>query len=392
MHVSDLVDSADLEQAIADGLIRVQTSPHGALALRIYNYTEKATYSKTWTDATTTCRGLIVAPDGTVVARPWPKFFNYGEHPDGSLDPAARVEVTDKADGSLGVLHMSPAGLPTIATRGSFTSEQAVHATQLYRDRYAGMWLPGDGFTYLFEIVFPGNRIVLDYGDLDDLILLGGVDVATGRAFGPHAPECAGWPGPRVDMFPHETLAEALAAEPRPNAEGLVVRFVDTGLTVKIKQADYVHLHRLFTGLTARRLWERAAVHAVAASSPEMTARMIGQRIRLDVAEVQAILDAGPNWVEELTEAVPEEFREWIETNLQRFVEQVDEIVAIVEGEAFGWGDCDDRATIARGIADHPYRGIVFACLDGKPWLAQAWAEVRPDAERPFASRSEDVA
>ena len=392
MHVSELVNSADLEQTIADGLVRVQTSPHGDRALRIYNYTEKATYSKTWTDATMNCRGLIVAPDGAIVARPWPKFFNYGEHPDGSLDPSARVEVTDKADGSLGVLHTSPVGLPAVATRGSFMSEQAIHATQLYRDRYAGTWLPGADFTYLFEIVFPGNRIVLDYGDLDDLILLGGVEIATGRAFGPHAPECAGWPGPRVDMFPHETLAEALAAEPRPNAEGLVVRFVDTGLTVKIKQADYVHLHRLFTGLTARRLWERAAVHAVAAASPQMTARMIGQRIRLDVAEVQAILDAGPNWVEELTEAVPEEFREWIETNLQGFVEQVDEIVAIVEGEAFGWGDCDDRGHIARSIADHPYRGMVFASLDGKPWLAQAWAAVRPDAERPFASRGEDVA
>jgi putative RNA ligase len=39
--------------------------------------------------------------------------------------------------------------------------------------------------TVLVEIVYPANRIVLDYGGLDDLILLGAVDIATGRTFGP---------------------------------------------------------------------------------------------------------------------------------------------------------------------------------------------------------------
>ena len=46
----------------------------------------------------------------------------------------------------------------------------------------------------------------------------------------------------------------------RPNAEGIVVRYLagpDAGLMVKIKQDDYVLMHRLITGMNARVIWER---------------------------------------------------------------------------------------------------------------------------------------
>jgi hypothetical protein len=56
------------------------------------------------------------------------------------MDLAARCVVTDKLDGSLGILYPTPDG-HAIATRGAFVSEQALHATELWLDRYAG-WLP----------------------------------------------------------------------------------------------------------------------------------------------------------------------------------------------------------------------------------------------------------
>ena len=266
--LDDLIPATDLAQAVEAGLVRVQRHP--SLPLRIFNYTEAAVFARAWTPATRTCRGLVVADDGRVVARPWAKFFNHGEPAGASadgmsggqtpMDLESPVEVTDKADGSLGVLYRTPAG-PGIATRGSFAGEQAVHATELYLARYHDRWEPVDGWTYLFEIIYPTNRIVLDYGATDDLVLLGAVRIATGEPVGPRHEVCAGWPGPRTADLEQATLAEALAATPRPNAEGVVVRYLDgplAGSLVKVKQADYVALHRIVTGHTGRRLWEHA--------------------------------------------------------------------------------------------------------------------------------------
>lgn len=165
VHLSEVVSATELAAAVADGLVRVQRHP--SLPLRIFNYTEHTVYSRTWTTATLQSRGLIVDDQDQVIARPWRKFFNAFELEDTVLDLHAPVEVTDKADGSLGIYYPTVDG-PAVATRGSFAGEQAQHATALYRVQYQGKWAPVDGWTYLFEIVYPQNRIVLDYGRTDD--------------------------------------------------------------------------------------------------------------------------------------------------------------------------------------------------------------------------------
>jgi RNA ligase len=394
LHVSDLLDPAGMDAAIAEGFVRAQYDGP-ARELAILNYTEQAVYTRTWTPVTRQCRGLIVhQPTGMVVARPWPKFFNYGERASDTLDLTAPVEVTDKADGSLGILYVAVDGHPAIATRGSFTSEQAQHATALYRDRYEGKWGPHGGVTYLFEIVYPANRIVLDYGDMDDLILLGAVDIATGETFGPDLGRDSGWPGPVARTFDYATLADAIAAEPRPNAEGLVVRYLageHAGTMLKLKQDDYVALHRIITGLTARRIWERLAVWDVLHYHPETTPRELGQRLRMDPADVRGIVEAGPDWRDQITKTAPEEFTDWINATISGLEVQVAAILADVE-DIIDKVSGQDRKMIAQQIAAHPYRGLIFGALDKKPISAQAWALIRPEAERPFRAVSEDVA
>jgi RNA ligase len=398
VHLDEVVPAAVLSAAVAEGLVRVQR--HLTLPLRIFNYTELAVYSRTWNAATTACRGLIVDGDDTVIARPWKKFFNQGEHPDDVLDLAAPVEVTDKFDGSLGILYpttttVADGGGWAIATRGSFAGEQAQHATMLYRERYAGTWLPAAGWTYLFEIIYPANRIVLDYGTDDDLVLLGAVELATGTPVGPLDDVCSAWPGPRTEVYAYRTLAEALAAPPRQNAEGLVVRYLpggkSAGTMVKLKQADYVVLHRIVTGLTGRRLWERSAVHAALAADPDTSLRRLGQVLHLDLAEVQAMADSGPGWLEEVRQSVPEEFLDWITETTTRQADQVAQVLADVEQAVAGVAGLERREIAAR-IVEHPHRGMIFAVLDGRSVLTQAWASIRPPADRAFGARGEDVA
>lgn len=251
-HVSVIFSVEDLEKAISDGWVRVQTNEDGSLS--IYNYTEGVQYKRYWNNVTLNCRGLVLDNHMNIVARPWKKFFNYGERPllFSTDDP---VEVTDKKDGSLGILYKHPVtGDYAICTRGSFMSDQAIHATKVWNDEYSHVVRPWGDVTFLFEIIYPDNRIVLEY-DFDDLVLLGAVHNQYGWYYGPN--EAAGmlnWPGLVTEVFEYRTTNDAFK-DYRQNAEGLVIRAGSE--MVKLKQADYVALHKLVTGLNERAVWER---------------------------------------------------------------------------------------------------------------------------------------
>ncbi|GAA2599217.1 hypothetical protein GCM10010399_32450 [Dactylosporangium fulvum] len=246
---------------------------------------------------------------------------------------------------SLGVTYPTPDGW-AIATRGSFDSEQARHATQLWRTRYAHRFTPPPGRTVLFEIIYPANRIVLDYAGLDDLVLLGAVDIPTGRSHGPSA--VPDWPGPVVESFAYSTFAEALAAPPRANREGLVVHFTGPDTRLKIKYAEYVRLHRIVTGLSPRVVWE---------------------------AVVNGELD-------ELLEPLPDEFHAWATGIAASLRAEVDDLAAgveaafaeVVSGLPDGWARRDFAAAVAR----HPMRGCLFLRLDDKDYSRYLWQQVRP--------------
>jgi RNA ligase len=345
--LADIFDPAELAHCIADRLVVARKHP--TYALTILNYTERCQYERgLWNPVTLACRGLIHDADGNIIARPFRKFFNYGQSEAGALDLAARCIATDKLDGSLGILYYDGAEW-SIATRGSFDSEQARHATALYRREYAPRFTPPAGWTLLFEIVYPENRIVLDYGGRDDLILLGGVDIATGRSRGTGFPALCGWPGPRAEKFGYQTVADALAAPPRPNAEGLVLHLIDSDERVKIKQEDYVALHRIVTGLNERMVWEH-----VAAGKP----------------------------VSELLGALPDEFHSWV-------VEVADRLVATVERNAAdvetaystilaALPESATRKDFALAAKAYPFAGYLFSRLDGKDYRARLWQDAYP--------------
>ena len=341
--LADVLDPVELAAAVESGHVRLQRHPSRPYV--IYNYTEACQYAGAWTPVTLACRGLIVDADGVVLARPLIKFFNHDQPQAPVLDPRAAVTVTDKADGSLGILYRDGDRL-AVATRGSFASDQARHATEVLRTRYAG-FAPPDGLTVLVEIVYPGNRIVLDYDGLDDLILLGAVEIATGRTFGPAA--VPSWPGPVVESFAYATLAEALAAPPRAGREGLVVHLTATDERVKIKYAEYVRLHRLVTGLSARTVWE----------------------VMVSDGDLEA-----------LTSPLPDEFHAWVRgvaaeltAAVTAQVEEVEAVFAeIVATLPEGWG----RKEFAAAAVHSEHRGALFLRLDDRDYRPGLWQQVRP--------------
>jgi RNA ligase len=255
VNLFDIITRADFDLAIEAKMVNVRDDGAG---LRILNYSDAAMYTAgAWDNpAVRTCRGIIVDDNWTIRARPWVKFFNHGQAEAGTLDLTAPVEVTDKLDGSLGIIHRALNGQLRVATRGSFESDQAIHATAVLHARYPE-FDDVDTLTPLVEIVYPANRIVCDYGDMDDLILLGSVHIESGRYYGPAATaDALRWTGPVAKTFTHTTLRDALAAPERAGAEGLCVRYLNEDRIVKIKQEEYVRLHRIVTGLSERSVWE----------------------------------------------------------------------------------------------------------------------------------------
>jgi RNA ligase len=254
VNIYDIMDAKDLVEMTKGGYVRVQTHP--VYPYNIACYTKQAMFERVWNDVTLNCRGLIYHQEtGEVLARPFKKFFNYGEPSAPTFAPDDWVTVFDKVDGSLGIAYDTPDG-PAIATKGSFTSEQAQHATELLRTKYS-RYQTDDYCTDLFEIIYPDNRIVLDYGDTNELRYLGSVVVETGENY---------WSGVLIGYYDipknHFIVSGEFGAVidqidlHRPNAEGVVILNDDTGERLKLKQEDYIELHKVMTGLNERQIWQ----------------------------------------------------------------------------------------------------------------------------------------
>ncbi|HKB49464.1 MAG TPA: RNA ligase, partial [Ktedonobacterales bacterium] len=228
--------------------------------LLLFNYTPLAVYTGAWNDVEVVSRGLIIHwPTATVAALPFPKFWNLNERPETRLEtlPDGSCEITEKLDGSLGILVRLPDG-PAVATRGSFASRQAQWATAHLRARHNLRSLPED-VTLLFEIVYPDNPDgpILRYGDTEALFLIGarrfdGHDSGYGELEALAA--AYGFPlAPRFDALGIAELAPLAATY--TGIEGWVVRF-EGGLRVKVKTEEYLRLHRLVSNVSPGRIQE----------------------------------------------------------------------------------------------------------------------------------------
>lgn len=352
-HVTDLgFTMDDLGDAIEAGDVRVQQHPEFP-ELLIFNYTEDVQYRNRWNAITLACRGLILNNrTGEVIARPWEKFFNFGQM-DNRVDSNAPVEVTDKMDGSLGILWATDES-SGIATRGSFASEQAIHATELFFEYYGDLiyWPATSEHTFLFEIVYPENRIVVDYDGMDDLVLLGAVNKKYGFYYGPlEAKSMLNWPGPVTEVFHADNFVASLSLPDRKGKEGYVIR---SGRNiVKLKQADYVELHRIVTNLSPKTIWE--------------------------------MLQRGET-VNSIAAPLPDEFHGYVEKIGGELNDRFFEIALTVTIEFSriksklreGDGIEISRRAWAEEIKKSTYPGLMFMRLDGKDTTDAIWKLIKP--------------
>ncbi|MBP2580094.1 RNA ligase [Streptomyces sp. PvR006] len=380
LTLHDLMPSDELAAALTAG--HITRKRHPELPLSIYTYTRACQYAQHWNEATTRCRGLV-ADDagGRIVALPLPKFFNVSEHAAGRPYapplPDEPFEVYDKVDGSLGVVFHYD-GRWHVASKGSFTSVQATWAQRRLDAADTAGLTPG--VTYLAEILHPGNRIVVNYGDRRDLVLLAAFDRDGTEV--PLAEAATGWQrvGSVVRTWPAMDLAELVALTESntlpdghratgTDAEGFVLRFA-SGRRAKAKLAEYVRLHKVLTGVTERDIWRGHGIQRFAALPAGELAKGLG----CSVAEVEA--DGGKP-LDALLEQVPDEFDAWVrevigglEAAAAERERAVDEAYA---GLAHLAGDRGAFARAAAGVPDRGLRAALFLRLDGRPTDLLLW-------------------
>lgn len=242
------IDIAKFKQYQKDGWLKSQTHPE--LPLIIWNYTPNTQYEGKWDDVTRLARGLVTDTKGNVIAHPFKKFFNYSELKAWGKVPTGDFTINEKLDGSY-IQVFDYQGEIVVSSKGSFTSIQVEMATGILDQEFADWGEVFDPqYNYIFELIHPNNRIVLDYGMRTTLVLLGLIDkngveadpVDYGAVF--NLPKTY---GVTKDF-------EKLQSTIQDNEEGYVLVF-DSGERMKIKGEEYLRLHRIVTHTSSKDIW-----------------------------------------------------------------------------------------------------------------------------------------
>lgn len=385
-----------LEKYYEEGLLIKQTHP--TKDLTIWNYTQKVQYEKLWDEVTLQCRGLVTNSKGEIIARPFKKFFNLEE-----IDslPSGDFKVYEKLDGSLGILFyyetelsderryniwfnnnyetgmerfFDPNNLPDydnpyyeptpkkegewiLASRGSFISEQAIKGTEILQ-KYNITQL-SHGYTYLFEIIYPSNRIVVDYGNDEKLILLGIVhnmidDFELPLDGAPFIKDTGFEIVKEYDLGDDIHLLKNTISN---DNEGYVLKFNNRPIQrVKIKGDEYVRLHRIITNISNRDIWEY-------------------------------LKEGKP--LDELLEKVPDEFYNWVKDTVKDLQNKFDTIKNNVELE---FKELINKKEFAEKIKDNPNKSFLFKRLDSysNQLNEMIWDSIYPTYSKPFKNESEN--
>lgn len=340
-----------LNKYYEDGLLTKQTHP--TLPLTIWNYTQKVQYEGLWDEVTLQCRGLVTWSDqDEIVAIPFRKFFNIEE---GKHIPTSSFDVYEKMDGSL-IIAFYMWGEWVVASRGSFTSEQAIAAKKLLDTM--NTFSLSIGVTYLFEYTSPWNRIVVDYGDKENLTLLGAIDTQTGTEAPYTSLQYIGTQlgcdvVKRYDGIKDYTTLKGMIGD---NSEGFVVRF-SNGDRMKIKGEEYLRLHKIMTNLSTTAVWEvlseGGSMNSILNDVPDEFYTKIKEYENELLGEFNT-LKKEYEWIFNKTRNV------YFKTYEKEF----------------------NRAEFARLAKRYKYPSILFALLDDKDISPIIWKIVKPEFEK----------
>ena len=197
------------------------------------------------------CRGIIFDTEtGDVIRRPFHKFFNVNEREetqDHVVDLSRPHAILEKLDGSM-IAPFIVDGQMIWGTKMGAT-DVAKPVEEFVDDDYIdfAVFCISNGMTPIFEWCSRKQRIVLDYGSEDQLILTAIREIKSGRYLSQDAMQdlALGYNVPVVRAFEPQTDMKAFLEHVRDleDLEGFVVRF-DDGHMLKLKCHWYLQIHK----------------------------------------------------------------------------------------------------------------------------------------------------
>jgi RNA ligase len=340
---------------------------HKTLPLNIFTYSRKCQQEDNWDSVISKCRGIVVDRwTGEIVARPFEKFHNYGSpQAEGTLfDARVQPTVWEKMDGFM-VTAFKYEGVWHAASKSSFHSIHAKWATAELR-KHANDF--PDGWTPVFEGLHPDLRIVVNYGDRKELVLLGLINIETGEEMTPAKLRTlsADYNVPDQHMI---TLAEAKehTLDDVKNDEGYVLTWYQEGkppVRLKMKYVEYLRLHRMVCGVSPKRIWESL-------SQPHLA------------ADLRDYLDNSTPWfaafVRKWVKALQTRFDELQQKATEVYMRTVHEMAPRhLAGEFANLGAFRKAYALEFNKPENAdVRAIMFAMLDGKDSSSVIWKQVK---------------
>lgn len=235
-----------------------------------------------------------------------------------------------------------------LCTRGSFNSDQSKWGTDLlhniYNLRKLSSKIP-DECTLLFEVIVPENRIVVDYGDRQALVLIGARNRFTGEHYD------LDFRNDMADYFGFETPRDYNTLIPdsnrsidyimsyikdwTSNQEGLVVEF-NNGSFWKFKSPEYCRVHKFLSSINFKNILE-------------------------------AVKDGS---IDDILTLVPEHFEEEVNAIVEDIRTTIINLITEIE-EKFQLSPKESRKTFAQWVmSTHPeLQSYLFARFDEKDLL-----------------------
>lgn len=311
----------------------LKCSKHHDWDLFLWNYTDLATIRDKWDDITMSCRGLVTDGCGNIVARAFSKFFNFNEKNAYRPNLGEEYDVLEKIDGSM-ILFFKYKDLWMTCTRGSFKSEQCIKAVSMLSVEQLSE-LDGN-YTYVFEVVYPQNRVVVNYGKREELVYLATFcnkdgeernDVDLMNKIGINSVPVKG-----TKVFHSMKDINLLRDMNLPNEEGYVLHFKNSHARVKVKFPTYVDLHRVVCGLNENTVKEWFSKGCV---------------------------------LEEKLDGIPDEVHEFVKSIWGSLKKDFDETLSCAKTQFSHFYD-ENRKEFIKKIKGHPMEAVFVKLYDDK--------------------------
>ena len=207
------------------------------------------------------------------------------------------------------------------------------------------------------------NRIVVDYGDREELVLLARIETKTGFEL-PYSDLVVMYSKyftvvKKYDMKDIKNLNELKALE-EDNKEGFVIKFLN-GFRVKVKLREYVRLHGILTNVSNLTVWEH-----------------MKNNYEFD----------------ELLDRVPDEFYDWLQRTagkLKAKFNNIERLALLDFVRIYHINGITERALFAEQAKLSEHRSILFRLYNKRQYAQIIWKQIRPTYSKPFKDGYEYV-